>query len=438
MSGARIAEAIRRWVGAERALAAGLAGVGGLKVGAMLLGVLTTLLLARLLGPERLGQYAFAFSVASLLTLPFLQGLPVLLLREISRVPAAERAAASGRLMRYAVAMVALAAGVLAVLAWMLWGIGTGRAFGTDVLLTSTALALPLLLVLTLCLGAVLRANGHAVAGQVPDLAVRPGVFLGLLLLAWAWLDLQASTAMALHLGAAAVALLMAWRQASGRGALDRGEPSPMPVAAWTLALLPLSTLAGMQLVNGQANLVILGLLGPDIEVGIYRVASLLALQTSFMLAIVTAVVAPRFASLHARGNWAELWRLNRLSARLSLVFGMALFLVYLLAGRWMLGWAVGPEYLPAYLPLVILSAAHAATLWAGTTNVLLTMIGHDRDVLGCAVASVAANIGLSLVLVPMYGAIGAACSSAGALVIWRALLSWRLAARMAASKEHG
>jgi O-antigen/teichoic acid export membrane protein len=156
------------------------------------------------------------------------------------------------------------------------------------------------------------------------------------------------------------------------------------------------------------------------------------------MLAIVTAVAAPSFASLHARGDWLELKRINRLSARLALVFGVALFLVYLLAGRWLLGWAVGPDYLPAYLPLVILSAAHAASLWAGTTNVLLTMIGHDRDVLGCALVSVASNIGLNLVLVPRCGAIGAACSSAGALVIWRALLSWRLAVRLADGKEQG
>jgi O-antigen/teichoic acid export membrane protein len=141
---------------------------------------------------------------------------------------------------------------------------------------------------------------------------------------------------------------------------------------------------------------------------------------------------------LHAKGDWAELRRLNRLSARLALVFGMALFLVYLLAGRWMLAWAVGPEYVPAYVPLVILSAAHAGTLWAGTTNVLLTMIGHDRDVLACALVSVAANIGLNLVLVPRYGAIGAGCSSAGALVVWRVLLTWRLALRIKAGKEQG
>lgn len=423
---------LRRFTRDERSLAAGLAGVGGLKVGAILLGVLTTILLARLLGPDLLGQYAFAFSTATLLTLPFLQGLPVLLLRENSRAPVGERAHLSSRMMRYALVVVGVAAFILGVAALIVVSQGTGRAFGTEPLLTGSALALPLVLVLTLCLGAVLRANGHAVAGQVPDLAVRPGVFLVLLLMAWAWLDLQAGTAMALHLLAALVALGAGLFQAVRLRSLASGGSMVAPVGAWTLALLPLSTLAGMQLVNSQIDLVILGLFAPDSEVGVYRVATLLALQVSFMLAIVTAVVAPSFAKLHGAGRLDELRRLNRLSARLAVAFGAAVFLVYLLAGRWLLDLAVGPEYAPAYVPLIILSAAHAASLWAGTTNVLLTMIGHERDVLACALVSVCVNVSLNLLLVPRFGIIGAACSSAGALLVWRGLLSWRLRKRLA------
>lgn len=425
---------IRRFVRNDRSLAAGLAGVGGLKVGAMLMGVLITIVLARLLGPERLGQYAFAFSTAALLTLPFLQGLPVLVLRESSRAPSALRAQKSARLMRFALGVVAIAALVLGLAALAVVWRGTGRAFGTEPLLTAAALALPLVGVLTLCLGAVLRAKGHAVAGQVPDMAVRPAVFLTLLVIAWFWLDLDAGTAMALHLCAAGIALAVGLVRLLRMHALAAGEREPVPFRAWALALLPLSTLAGMQMINGQIDLVILGLLGKDSDVGIYRVATLLALQVSFMLAIVTAVVAPSFAKLHRDGQWDELRRLNRLSARLATAFGAAVFLVYLFAGRWLLDIAVGPGFAAAYVPLLIVGAAHAVSLWAGTTNVLLTMIGHERDVLACVALAVCVNITLNLLLVPRLGIIGSACSSAGALLTWRVLLSWRLAKRLGES----
>lgn len=422
---------IRRFVRNERSLVAGLAGVGGLKVGAMLLGVLTTVLLARLLGAERLGQYAFAFSTASLLTLPFLQGLPVLVLREGARATAENRARHSATLMRFSVGVVGVAAIVLAVAALLMVGRDTGRAFGTDPILTATSLALPLVLVLTLCLGSVLRAKGHAVAGQLPDLAIRPGVFLFLLVIAWYWFEMQAGTAMALHLLAAGVALVIALFRVIRLRALAVGGSDPAPLRAWLLALLPLSALAGMQLVYGQIGIVILGIFGKDSDVGIYRVATLLSLQVGFMLAIVTAVVAPSFAKLHAAGRLDELRRLHRNSARFSMVFGVAVLLIYVLAGRWLLGIAVGDEFFSAYVPLIILSAAHAISLWAGTTNVLLTMIGHERDGLACAAVAVVVNIALNLVLIPRFGIIGAASGSAGSLIIWRILLSWRLAKRM-------
>ncbi len=427
----RLISFARLFVRDERSLAVGLAGVGGLKVGAMLLGVLSTVVLARLLGADRFGQYAFALSTATLITLPFLQGLPVLVLREASRSTTDLRAQLSAQLLRYSFAVVVMAAVVLGAGALLVLARGTGRAFGTDPILTGTALALPLVLVLTLCLSSVLRAKGHAVAGQVPDLAIRPGVFLLLLVIAWYALELDAGSAMGLHLAAAGIALVVAVFRAFRLRAVVGGSRSPTPSRVWTLALLPLSTLAGMQLVNSQIDLVILGLFAPDRDVGIYRVATLLALQVSFMLAIVTAVVAPSFANLHGAGRLDELRRLNRLSARLAMAFGAAVFLVYLLAGRWLLDVAVGAEYSPAYVPLIILSASHAASLWAGTTNVLLTMIGNERDVLACAAVSVCVNISLNLVLVPRFGIVGAACSSAGALLIWRALLSWRLARRL-------
>jgi O-antigen/teichoic acid export membrane protein len=432
----RFGRFLRRFVKDDRMLAASVAGVGGLKVGAMVLGVLTTMFLARILGPDRLGQYAFAFATASLLALPFLQGLPVLVLRESSGANVERRAQHSARLMRFSLLAVCVAAFVLFFVAALILDQNSASAFGSDLLLTGTALAIPLVLVLTLCLGAVLRAKGHAVAGQVPDLVVRPGVYFVLLVIGWFWLDMQAGEAMALHLLAAFIALGVALYRVVRLKALAPGGPDPLPIRAWALALLPLSTLAGMQLVNGQIGLVILGLLGQDSDVGIYRVATLLALQVSFMLAVVTAVVAPSFAKLHKDGRWEELRRLNRLSASLAMSFGSVLFVVYLVAGRWLLDVAVGTGFATAYGPLIILSAAHVVSLWAGTTNVLLTMIGHERDVLACATASVCANIILGYLLVPRFGTVGAACAAAFALIVWRALLSWRLARRMAEGRE--
>ena len=86
----------------ERSLFAGVAGVGLLKLASSALAVALTIVLARLLGPVEFGSYSFAFSLATLLALPLLQGLPTLAVREAGRAAQHERAAVSHALLRYA------------------------------------------------------------------------------------------------------------------------------------------------------------------------------------------------------------------------------------------------------------------------------------------------------------------------------------------------
>jgi O-antigen/teichoic acid export membrane protein len=125
------------------------------------------------------------------------------------------------------------------------------------------------------------------------------------------------------------------------------------------------------------------------------------------------------------------LLRLNRLGATLAVAFGAALFVLFALAGRPLIRLAVGAQFEGAYLPLLVLAAAHVATLWAGTTNVLLNMIGRERDVLVCAGVSATLNVLLCALAIPRWGMLGAAVGSALALVAWRILLSRFLRRRL-------
>ena len=125
--------------------------------------------------------------------------------------------------------------------------------------------------------------------------------------------------------------------------------------------------------------------------------------------------------------------RVNRIGAAVAFAVGAVIFAIYAEFGRSIISLAVGPAYQGAFIPLLILSGAHLLTLWAGTTNVLLNMIGRERDVMVAAVLATAVNIALNLVLISRLGIVGAACSSAGALMVWRIALSLYLRRRLAA-----
>lgn len=406
-----------------RNLITGIAGVGALKVLASLLGLATNLLLARWLAPQGMGQYAFALSAATLLSLPLLQGMPLLLVREVAgAAPGRRRGLARALLLFSAVATGLVAA--LSALVWLAWRVlGGGEA--VDDSLWWFALAVPVLMAAGLAWSAVTRAEGRAVRGHLPDMLARPGLLLlGLGGLWWAGAGIDPRSAMAVHALAALLALGLAIALAPRlRGA----APEPAQPRAWLAALLPLSTVAGIQLVNSQVELVVLGLNRPADEVGVYRIASLLALQTSFLLTVVNAVAAPLFVAHHRAGRLADLRRLQRLTALLSLGFGALIGLAYLLVGQPALAWGLGPAYAAAWAPLMLLTAAHVGTLWAGSTNMLLNMIGRERDVLQAALVSVLVNVGLSLLLVPRWGMMGAASAAALALFAWRVSLTFFL-----------
>jgi len=404
-----------------------LTGVGALKVVATLASVATTILLARLLGPAQLGVYAFALSCVAVVVQPVLQGLPTLALREVAAAGARRAEVARGitRFSDRVSAVVLVAALVLGVAAratlWPSLSLGTLAA-------AAAAVGVTLLMIAALVRGAVCRAHGAAAEGHVADLLVRPLAFLvALVMLASLPADRHSAwLAMSLHFGAALLAFGYAAhamrRRVEGSGG---GAVSPIGGGAWLGPMLSLSMVAGLQLVNAQVDVVVLGLLATPAEVGVYRVAAVLALQVSFVLTMVNSVVAPRFAELHRAGDLAGLQRANRQGARLAVAAGALIALGYALFGRQLIELTVGPGYLQAFLPLLVLTAAHLVTLYAGTTNVLLSMIGRERDVLRAGVAALVVNLGLSVALVPRLGMLGAALATAASLLAWRGTLSW-------------
>ena len=397
-----------------------IAAVSMLRALAMLAGLGTTLLLARWLGAEEFGRYAFAFSVASLVTLPFVQGLPVLAVREVSRAEPGQQPLAIARMHGFTLRLLGVLALGVVLVGGVAWAGNRWFGAGNSVALLLVAASVPLTGMYGLVLGAMLRGQQRDVPGHVPDLVVRPVGFLvvlGALCLTVA--RPVALDAMLANLLAALAAVLVGLRLLRpGSAGLE------IPWRPWLASLVPLSTVAGMQLINGEVGVVMLGLFREDAEVGIYKIAASLALQTSFLLTIVNAVAAPRFAAAYRAGDLVAVRALNRRAGLAAVAFGALVFAVFAIGGHWAIGRALGPDFVAAMLPLLILSGAHVATLFAGSTNVLLSMIGQERIVLRAAVLALATNIVLNLVLVPAWGMLGAAIGTALSLATWRLYLS--------------
>jgi O-antigen/teichoic acid export membrane protein len=146
---------------------------------------------------------------------------------------------------------------------------------------------------------------------------------------------------------------------------------------------------------------------------------------TSFVLIAISSVVAPQFAALYAQDKYVELTRLAQQSAFWALLVASPMLLVLLAFPEFVLG-LFGASFEKGALPLRILAGGQLVNVATGLVGSLLVMTGHEKyirnNIMVCALLNLAGN----LILVPAYGAAGAAASTAFSLGFMN-LVSWLL-----------
>jgi O-antigen/teichoic acid export membrane protein len=102
--------------------------------------------------------------------------------------------------------------------------------------------------------------------------------------------------------------------------------------------------------------------------------------------------------------------------------------IVVLALGKPML-FLFGPEYMRGFPLLFVLVAGVVARASVGPAESLLTMSGHEKLCAGVYALTLALNVALAIVLIPLLGLWGAALATAIAMVFEAAALSftvWR------------
>ncbi|MEI7780329.1 MAG: oligosaccharide flippase family protein [Planctomycetota bacterium] len=389
----------------------------------------TAIVLARVLDPAGYGVYAYALAIAGLLTIPIQWGLPTLIVREAAALRLADNWSLLRGLVIRAHEFMLGTAVLIMLLGWFV----TSRTSLFSEPERSSAVFVGLLLaalVALLGLGTgLLRGLRLTAQSQLIEHAVRPGLFLAIIaLLAWtlplaALSPVRVVAALSAATGVAYLACLWLYR---------RTVPAPVrswaptyTTQAWFRSAGPMALTSGLFVVNTQTDVVLLGFLCSDADVGCYRVAVQLASLLLFLLVLWNAVVAARFAQLHAARDRHQLQELVSLSSLVVTTWAVGVYLLFAVAGRPLITALFGPEYQGAYVPLLILGAGQLVNAAAGPVGLLLTMTGHEQETLKGVAAAAIANIVLNLMLIPWFGIHGAATAAALSLVIWNVLL-WR------------
>lgn len=379
--------------------------------------------LARSLGPESYGIYAFVFALVMVLAMPAQVGMPDLVVRETAKAQANERWDTMLGLWRWGAMIVASFAILIILIALVviwLW-VPSGNQKASTLML---GLAMVFLLSLGKLRGAALQGLGRVVIGQIPESLLRPGLLLVLIssyVLIFPDNDLTAESAMGLHAAAAGFAFLFGALMLRRARLSMIAEPTKYSYASryWMSALLPLSLSAGLQVFNVYADVLILGFLRSDSEVGVYWAAVRVVALVSFAVYAINMVVMPHIARLYAQGDTQRLQRLVTISARAMFLFGLPFTLAFVIKGDLILELVLGQAYVEGHRALAILAIGHLINAFIGSVGRLLAMTGHEKTVLRNMIILVPVHLILNFIFIPIWGIDGAATATALSNLLW-------------------
>jgi O-antigen/teichoic acid export membrane protein len=396
----------------------------GTRVAGLLVALLSQLYLARLLGVSEFGRYAIALGWTMLLVILVRRGLDDMAVRMATHYWEEGQRGELAGLIRYAVRTMTITwlalVGVAAAAKLILGDLGSGFSWPMIVAVALTVFPLAILGLYS----ALLLVSGRVIASQAFEQVCRPLVLIGLLVLIQALLTgpFLAATAMfltAASVGTAMIAARWVWRRAF-RGAEISAITAHL--GEWHSVSASFVVMAVAQEGLNQAGVLLLGIVGTNVEAAHFSAAWRYNSFLAFGLVAVAAVSGPRIASAYRRSDRAELASIVRTGARISLGFAAIGALVLVFFGRTLLA-LFGLSFTGAYPALLILLVGSLANASTGAVSYLLSLTGSHQVTAKVILSALVICIALNSVLIPRMGIMGAAIAGALTQVFWNVTL---------------
>jgi O-antigen/teichoic acid export membrane protein len=159
----------------------------------------------------------------------------------------------------------------------------------------------------------------------------------------------------------------------------------------------------------------LLGALNNITSVGLFAVANQVNLVGHMFHTSMVAAANPIISELHDRGERDQLKRMYQTTTKWSFTVNLPLFLIMALFPTAVMS-IFGKSFAAGAAALVLLAAANMMDAGTGTCGSIIDMTGYTKLKLVNALLRMGLSIGLSVLLIPPYGVLGAA--AAGLIVV--------------------
>jgi O-antigen/teichoic acid export membrane protein len=206
--------------------------------------------------------------------------------------------------------------------------------------------------------------------------------------------------------------------------------PKTNNYSAWAAVSWPIFLVEGFLFLITNADVLLVGVfLEPD-KVAVYYAAAKTLMLVHFVYFAVKAGVAQRYSQLIHFGDKTELEQFVRSSARWTFWPSLAVGIVVLVLGKFLLS-LFGETFTQGYPLLFILIVGVVLRASIGPAESLLNMSGNERICAIIFAMTLLISVAMAITLIPIYGLNGAALSVAMAMtfetvalvfVVWKRL----------------
>ena len=201
-------------------------------------------------------------------------------------------------------------------------------------------------------------------------------------------------------------------------------EPGPKAYAprTWLTTSAPISLVEGFYVLLTYSDVIILTQFRPPQEVAVYYAAAKIMALVAFIYFAVAQTVAHKFSEYHVTGDHKRLTDFLAQTIRMTFWPSLALIAILLLLGEPLLR-MFGKDFVAGYPLMFVIAVGLLARAAVGPAERLLNMLGERRSCAHAYAGAFLLNVALCFVLIPHFGAMGAAIASATALVFESAWL---------------
>lgn len=390
--------------------------------GAGLLFLMHTLI-GRAIEPKGYGTFSYTLALAGVLAVIAPLGWPTALMRFIVQYMELQHWSLLKGAVRRAYQFSLLSAVLIALVLWMLsyW---EGFSPKLVISLRFAALLLPFLALVELRRRA-LQALQLIKSSIIPEEIVLP---LVVIVCVYLFAITTAPEALLTYLVAAFAAFLLGsallWRGTALRGRAAKPE---YKTRSWLIVALPMVFGDFSQVVLARMDVLVLGAMGDMQTVGLYGAAIRIAILNTFVLAAVNTVAAPMIAAAFYGGRIRQIKAVVRKAMLVSTFGTLPIFTVIIFFPQFLLGF-FGQEFVAGVPLLRILALGQFINAVTGPVGYVLLMTERERAFAVTVGASALVNITGLLLVVPIWGAIGAATVTAVSIALLNGAMYWQVA----------